>query len=114
MRKVKSIIQGDLTRCFFWDDKDPCDGVLEAHHVVYGYGRRKISDREGLIVMLCQKHHRGTNGVHENDVNKRGLKLKKIAQETWEAKFIEEYPYENHAEDAAREAWIKMMGCNYL
>ena len=42
------------------------------------------------------------------------MKLKKIAQEAWESKYIEEYPYKNHAKEAAREAWIRMMGMNYL
>lgn len=112
MGRVKSIVQGDLTRCFCQDET--CSGALEAHHIVYGSGRRKISDKEGLIVMLCHEHHQGTNGVHGKNGAELGDRLKRIAQETWEQKFIEEYPYKNHAEDAAREAWIRLFGCNYL
>lgn len=109
-KKMKSIIQEDMTQCYCMDGT--CEGDLEEHHCIYGRGRRSISDREGLVVMLCRKHHRGKGGVHDGGAI--GLELKQIAQEAWEKKYIEEYPYQNHAEDAAREAWIRMMGRNYL
>ena len=108
----KSIIQYDKTFCFCQDET--CGGILEEHHCVYGRGRKKISDKEGLVVYLCSIHHRGTNGVHGKNGAELSLKLKKIAQEAWESKYIEEYPYKNHAKEAAREAWIRMMDMNYL
>ena len=112
MARIKSIIPQDFNTCYCRDGK--CKGRLEAHHMIYGRGRRAISDREGLIVMLCQWHHKGTEGVHGKKGDGIKLYLQQIAQETWEQNFIKEYPYKNHAEEAAREAWIRMMGANYL
>lgn len=89
-------------------------GATEEHHCFFGHSRRKIAEREGLKVYLCHECHRGTSGVHGRDGHELDIKLKKEAQQAWEAKYIEEYPYENHAEDSAREAFIRMMGKNYL
>lgn len=108
----KSIIQQDTTVCYVQDGE--CCGQLEEHHCIYGRGRKTISDKEGLVVYLCAFHHRGTKGVHGKEGAELGAELKRKAQQAWEAKYIEEYPYQNHAEDAAREAWIRMMGRNYL
>ena len=90
------------------------EGYTELHHCFFGGGRRKIADREGLTCYLCPDCHRGTNGVHGKNGERLNYSLKEIAQEAWEAKFKESYPYENHADDAAREAFIRMMGRNYL
>lgn len=109
---AKSIIQDDNTVCFCQDGT--CGGNLEEHHCIYGRGRRKISDREGLVVYLCAKHHRGTNGVHGKNGAQLSMTLKQIAQKAWEDKYIANYPYENHAAEAARETWIRMMEANYL
>lgn len=64
--------------------------------------------------MLCHEHHQGTNGVHGKNGAELGDMLKIIAQKTWEQNYIEKYPYKNHAEDAAREAWIRLFGHSYL
>lgn len=111
-RKHKSIIQQDSTVCFLLDCT--CFGGIEEHHVIFGHGKRKIADREGLVVYLCYNHHQGTDGVHGKNGHPLDVMLKEIAQEEWERKFIEEYPYENHAEEAAREAFIRLFGRNYL
>lgn len=107
---MKSILTTEQGVCF------ECGRICntELHHCMYGQGRRKIADREGLVVYLCHECHRGTHGVHGRDGEALNKKLKRIAQEAWEAKYIESYPYENHAEEAAREAFIRMMGKNYL
>ena len=65
-------------------------------------------------VYLCSFHHRGTKGVHGKYGADLSLQIKMAAQEAWEQKYIESYPYKNHAEEAAREEWIRMMGVNYL
>lgn len=111
-KKIKSILQDDMSVCFCQDAE--CGGRLELHHCIYGRGRRKLADREGLVVMLCYNHHQGTNGVHGK--NGAGLQyaLKQMAQAEWELRYILNYPYKNHAKEAAREAWIKMMEANYL
>ena len=80
----------------------------------FGRGRRKISDREGLIVYLCPYCHRGDKGVHGKNGAKLNYTLKEVAQEAWEDNYKKSYPYKNHADEAAREAFIRMMGRNYL
>lgn len=84
------------------------------HHIFFGQKQRKISDREGLIVYLCPECHEGTDGVHGKNGSKLNFMLKEIAQEAWEDSYKATYPYKNHAEEAAREAFIRMMGKNYL
>lgn len=88
--------------------------ATEYHHIFYGVSKRKIADREGLTCYLCRECHKGTKGVHGRDGEKLNYTLKEIAQEAWEMKYKESYPYKNHADEAAREAFIRMMGRNYL
>lgn len=39
----------------------------EEHHILYGSGRREISEAEGLKVNLCPDHHRnGQQAVHNS------------------------------------------------
>ena len=84
------------------------------HHIFFGVKQRRISDKEGLTVYLCPDCHEGTFGVHGKHGNKLNYTLKEIAQEAWEAKYKESYPYKNHADEAAREAFIRLIGKNYL
>lgn len=84
---MKSIIQ-DEKECFI------CRNTLglENHHVIYGRGLRPLSDKYGLTVWLCQRHHRGDisgnkYAVHFNKVIDQ--KLKQIAQKAFMAKWPE-------------------------
>lgn len=86
----------------------------ELHHIYFGHGKRKISDRLGLTVYLCHECHQGTYGVHGSHGHEVDMDLKQIAQFHWEQKYIKEYPYINHADMAAREEWIRKIGKNYL
>ena len=75
---------------------------MHLHHVFEGTGRRSISDRYGLTVWLCAKHHNMSDeGVHFN--RELDLALKEAAQ-----KKAMEY-YKLTVED-----FIKIMGKNYL
>lgn len=105
-----SIMNTTEGECFVCGTRCP----TEVHHVFFGRGRRRISDREGLIVHLCPYCHRGTEGVHGRDGEKLNYMLKEVAQEAWEDNYKKDYPYKNHADEAAREAFIRMMGKNYL
>ena len=51
---------------------------VQHHHIFGGTARRRISDRYGFIVPLCQYHHTGAAGVHRN--RRRDLELKMLAQ----------------------------------
>ncbi len=56
-----------------------CGGRGEhLHHIIYGNGKRRISDREGLLVALCTSCHWKIHNRHTHD-----KELKKMAQETW-------------------------------
>lgn len=84
---MKSIIQEEK-RCYL------CHNTfdLNDHHIVYGTANRKLSEKYGLKVWLCQHHHTGYAGVHFNkDID---LFLKRTAQE----KFEEVYPDLNFRE----------------
>lgn len=59
---------------------------LHKHHVVFGMGNRKLSERYGLWVYLCEHlhHEHGEYSAHES----RGIRrmLCEIAQREFEAK----------------------------
>ena len=57
---------------------------LHRHHVFGGVSNRKCSERHGMTVWLCARHHNMSNaGIHFNrDLD---LKVKKYAQEVFEA-----------------------------
>lgn len=78
---MKSIIQ-DKKECYIC--RSP---FVEEHHIFYGTANRKLSEKYGLKVWLCPKHHRGETGVHFNQ--KLNDKLRGIAEE----RFREIYPY---------------------
>ena len=73
---------------------------MEVHHILYGTANRKISDRYGYIVPLCQEHHRGGTGVHFNKA--LDDHLKQLAQKHFE---------ENHG---SREEFREVFGKSYL
>lgn len=71
-----SIIQ-DEKECF------ACHTTLNLHkHHIYGAANRKRSDKLGLWVWLCARHHNMSDeGVHFN--KQFDLELKKLAQEIY-------------------------------
>ena len=78
---MESIITNDMEHCFICQ-KTPA----EIHHIVFGTANRDLSDKFGLMVPLCEKHHRtGPNAVHRNiDAD---LYFKKMAQECFEKRW---------------------------
>ncbi len=47
---------------------------LEEHHILFGRGRRELSERYGLKVWLCHNHHNESPlGVHYNPCSRRVL-----------------------------------------
>lgn len=55
---------------------------IQIHHCFYGTANRKISDKYGLTIPLCQEHHTGRTGTHFN--KELDTHLKKFAQEYYE------------------------------
>ena len=73
---------------------------LEQHHIMHGTANRKMSEKYGLKVWLCVRHHReGPEAVHTNrDID---LELIKDGQRKFE---------ELHSHDEWMSAFMK----NYL
>ena len=72
----------------------------EEHHILYGSGRRELSESEGLKVYLCPDHHRnGQQAVHNNPEIRE--MLCRTAQQEYE---------KTHT----REEWMRIFGKNYL
>lgn len=73
---------------------------IHRHHVFFGTANRKISDRHGYIIPLCQKHHTGINGIHRN--REMDLYWKRKAQSHYEET------------TGTREDFIKEFGRSWL
>ena len=101
--KVKSIMQDDKDcrcyLCMLLENNYQEYAYTEEHHVLYG-SRHKLSDRYGLRVRLCLKHHRAANESLHNNQELADL-LKAQAQK----RFMEVYPDLN---------WMDIVGKNYL
>jgi hypothetical protein len=93
---VKSLIQ-DTKECYVC--KTTLD--LHLHHIFYGTANRKISDKDGCVVYLCERHHTGIAGVHNN--TKTDLTLKQRCEAAWLCKY-----------DKTVEDFIRRYGKNYL
>lgn len=91
----KSLLTTDFTTCYICGRPAEC-----VHHIFAGTGRRKISEREGFIVPLCNEcHNMSDRAVHFN--RELDLRLKREAQTVYE---------KSHT----REEFIQLVGRNYL
>ena len=82
----------------YWCGKE---GPTHLHHIFFGTGRRKVSDRLGFVCYLCPNCHEGTDGVHGRDGHIVDNILKKTCQMKYE---------ETHT----REEFIQEIGRSYL
>lgn len=73
---------------------------LHRHHVFFGRANRRLSDEDGCVVYLCQAHHTGAYGVHNN------RKLDLILKAKCEAEWLKRY--------GDKKDFIKRYGKNYL
>ncbi len=92
-----------MTRSILQDEKVcylcPRSFGLEKHHILSGVANRRLSEKYGLWVYLCQEHHTGKKGAqYEKDLNRL---LKQQAQIAFEA---------IHGHDL----WMKVFRKNYL
>lgn len=90
----KSIVQQEK-RCWF------CGAVvgLEEHHIFAGTANRKISEKYGLKVWLCHRHHTGKDGAQYN--KEKNLELKQEAERAFEAIY-------------GRDEWMKIIRKRYI
>lgn len=90
----RSIVQAEK-ECWFCGARV----MLEEHHIFAGTANRKISEKYGLKVWLCHRHHTGTDGAqYDPDLN---LLLKQEAQKAFEV---------HHT----RREWMDLIRKNYL
>ena len=78
--EMKSIITS-CKECYICNSPN-----VELHHIFFGTGNRKISDKYGLVVYLCSEHHRGQSGVHGGNRD-LDLDLKRRGQRAFERKY---------------------------
>lgn len=85
----------------------------QEHHAVHGAGRRKLSEKYGLKVQLCFRHHTadgGSEAVHRNA--EMDLLIKREAQKAfekrWPALDFREIFGKNYLEEADR--WQQASG----
>lgn len=72
---------------------------LECHHILGGTANRRLSEKYGLTVMLCQEHHTGKDGAQYN--RQLGDSLKRLAQIAFEARY-------------SHDEWMNVFRKNYL
>lgn len=87
----KSIMQQYDGRCYLCEtlEGDCREKPTEVHHVLYGTANHKLADKYGLMVRLCDRHHRnGPESIHGGNRD-NDLFLKKRAQMAFEAKYPE-------------------------
>lgn len=102
---ARSILQKDKV-CYLC----PREYGLERHHIMAGTANRRISEKYGLWVWLCQEHHTGKEGAqYEKDLNRL---LKRQAQRVFESihgrglwmdVFRKNYLWEDEKDDAEGE-----------
>jgi len=79
-----------------------CKENLHLHHCIYGTGKRALSDKYGLTIWLCYKHHNGSDdGVHFN--HELDLRIKQMAQQ----ECMQHY-------NLSMNQWLKIFRRNYL
>lgn len=102
MRHKASILDTEKGICYICDKiyGDRSRKYTEYHHIMYGGGKRKDSERLGLTVYLCREHHKdGPEAIH--DYREAREYLCREAQRAFE---------KSHT----REEWTEMDFKNYL
>ena len=74
---------------------------IHLHHIYYGTANRKLSDADGCVIWLCQRHHTGAQGVHFN--KKIDLTIKARCQIAWQEHY-----------NKTTEEFIDRYGRNYI
>ena len=95
---MKSIIPNDDECCYLCKRMKLSNRGTEVHHMLFGTGKRKLADEDGLTVHLCSHHHKL---LHDRGYHKEYLQ--QLAQQTWQ-------DYYNKSTDD----FIKRYGKSYL
>lgn len=76
---MKSIIPDDDEFCYLCKKINLKSRGTDVHHLLFGTGKRKLADEDGLTVHLCRLHHRI---LHDRGDYKE--ELQQLAQKTWQ------------------------------
>ena len=105
-RAEKSIMHnredGTCYLCMKLENNYATYSYLEGHHVIYGRGHRILSDRFGLIIYLCYRHHNDDYSpvaVHNNPT------IREMTCIDAQAAFIKRYP---------DKSFTEIFGINYI
>ena len=82
---MKSIMQADDGTCFLCKllEGNDWEQQTEEHHAIFGTGMRALSEKYGLKVYLCLRHHRlSKDAVHQN--HEMARKVQAFAQQAYE------------------------------
>ena len=96
-----SVLQGKEKYCWITGARNV---PLEKHHIYFGPGQRKISDKHGFWVYLMPRFHgadKSVTAVHGRDGHELDLRLKRECQRKFE-------------ETNTREAFMELIGRSYL
>lgn len=95
---------------------------LDKHHVIYGIADRKLSEKAGLWVYLCKRHHNEDHGafaVHYNRKVREELCkdaerafLRDHSFEEWMSKFMKNYLDEDEINRIKTKAEQSLQTCN--
>lgn len=96
VKNMQSVVVDDTEHCVVCGSP-----YIHIHHVFFGTANRKISDKFGYVIPLCQMHHTAqTHGIHFNkDLD---IQWKRICQQHFESN------------TGNREAFIALFGRSYM
>lgn len=78
-----------------------CKGILHSHHI-FGAGKRPLSEKYGLKIWLCPKHHNMSDlGIHFNKP------LDNLVKELAQTKAMNYYNW-------TIDDWMKIFRRNYI
>lgn len=101
---MKSIVTEYTQNCIFCGTP-----TTDTHHLVFGSGHRKLSDKDGLVVPVCRDHHTtGRYRIHDNPTSETLSKI--VGQLAYEKHKVAE----GMTEDEARASFRKRYGRSYL
>lgn len=103
----ESIISGNINNmCHYCG----CYVEVPHKHHIFGAANRRWSEKYGLWVWLCPKHHNmSNNSVHHNAEMMEHYHY--LGQTAFEKKFIDEH---QATQEQARAEFMKIFGRNYL
>lgn len=96
---MDSVLQTEK-KCFYCGDTRD----LEMHHI-FGGADRKVSEKYGLKVWLCNRHHTGNVGVHFDAEFAQWLH--EVGQQKWEHDRIAEGMTSGEARERFRKEFRK-------